>query len=130
MLLAREFTLLAALLGARTLFSFERAPVRRCTLLRQGGRNNLHRLTGPGLLARDFSRSTDAGVALWVVLAIFTSVLASVLTPFLTPFIAPFIALAGWLQLAGHDGPHGDGSGRQCGRAGNPGQVAQASQAR
>ena len=50
-LLAREFALLALLLGARTLFGFERAPVRRCTLLRQGGRNNLHRLTGPGLLA-------------------------------------------------------------------------------
>ena len=122
MLLAREFTLLAALLGARTLFSFERAPVWRCTLLRQGERNNLHRLTGPGLLARDFSWPTDAGVALGVVLAIFTSVR--------TPFLTPVIALAGWLQLAGHDGPHGDGSGRQCGRAGNPGQVAQASQAR
>ena len=127
MLLAREFTLLALLLGARTLFGFERAPVWRCTLLRQDGWNDLHGLAKPGLLARDFSWPTNAGVALrvvlaWVVRALITSVIA--------PVAASVIALAGWLQLAGHDGPHGDGSGRQCGRAGNRGQVTQADHAR
>ena len=119
MLLARKFTLLALLLGARALFCFERAPVWRRTLLRQGRWNNLHGLTGPGLLARAFCRPTDAGVALrvvlaWVVRALITSV----------------IALARRLQLACHDGPYSDGSGRQCGRAGNRRQVAQADHAR
>ena len=126
MLLAREFTLLALLLGARALLGVERASVRRCTRLRQGGWNNLHGLAGPGLLTQAFSRSANAGGALRVVLARFPSVL----TPFLTPFLAPVIALAGRLQLAGHNGPHGDGSGRQRSRAGNLGQVAQASQTR
>ena len=126
LLLAREFTLLALLLVARALFGVERASVRRCTRLRQGGRNNLRGLTGPGLLARDFSRSAGAGGGLRVVLALFTSVL----TPILAPIVAPFVALAGRLQLAGHNGPHDDGSGRQCGRAGHAGQVAQAGQAR
>ena len=125
LLLAREFSLLAAVLGARALFGVERAPVRRCSLLRQGGRNNLRGLAGPGLLAQAFSRPGGAGVARRVVLARFTSVITSVLTS----VIAPVIALAGWLQLAGHDGPHGDGSGRQRSRAGHPGQVAQARQA-
>ena len=95
LLLARKFTLLALLLGARTLFGFERAPVWRCTLLRQGGWNNLYGLTGPGLLARDFSWPTDAGVALrdvlpWVVRALFRSVIAPVVAP-----AASVIALAG-----------------------------------
>ena len=127
MLLARKFTLLALLLGARALFCFERAPVWRRTLLRQGRWNNLHGLTGPGLLALAFSRPTGAGVALRVVLA---WVVRALITSAIAPVAASVIALARWLQLAGHDGPHSDGSGRQCGRAGNRRQVAQADHAR
>lgn len=129
LLLAREFTLLALLLGARTLFGFKRAPVWRCTLLRQGGRNNLHGLARPGLLAQAFNRPAGAGIALQVVLA---WVVRALITSVIAPVAASVLALARsrWLQLTGYDGPHGHGSGRQCGRAGNPGQVAQASQAR
>ena len=118
LLLSCEFTLLALLLGARTLFGFQRAPVQRCALLRQGGWNYLRGLTGPGLLAQAFGWPTEAGVALQVALA-----------GVVQPPITSVIALAWWQQLAGHDGPQGNGGGRQCIRTGNPWQIAQASQA-
>ena len=135
LLLTRRVHLLALLVAAkplllvaRALLGFKRASVRRCAGLRQGGRNHLHRLAGPGLLAeKTFNRATQAGIALWGILAgLVRALISSVITPLFTPLITP----TRWLQLAGHHGPNGDGSGRQCARAGTPRQVAQTEQAR